>query len=249
MKTLKPLLFVIILFSLISLACLVSGTTDTNSNTTDDDDTTREVTQDPAPTEEVIIEEPAENEPPAFYREEFDGELDNWSYFLLSGNENLMDLYVEDDKLVFDLEGEHQYVYVMYDPYTYSNVMIEVKAENKGANSNNVNLICNYTDEYGWYEFSITNGGLYTIYAYSELDGEYDDIANGGSQNVVTGRHENTYTATCNGNELALYVNGILEYEMTDNLYNFTEGQVGFGVASLEVLPIIVHVDYFAIAQ
>ena len=259
MKTLKPLLFAIIIFSLISVACFVSGTTSDNPTTDNDtnvseDVVVKEETQNPQPTEEVIVEEseaedPAADEPPAFYTEEFDGDLDNWSYFLMSGDEDLMDLYTEDGYLVFDLEGEQQYVYMLYDPYTYENVMVEVKTENRGANTNNVSLICNYTDKYGWYEISISNGGLYTFWVYSVLDGGYDDIANGGSKNVITGRHENTYTATCDGNELALYVNGVLEYEMTDNLYNLTEGQVGFGVSSFEVLPILIYTDYVTISQ
>jgi len=259
MKALKPVLFVIILFSLISVACLVSGTATDTPNTDNDNAVTEEViieepVKDPEPTEEVIVEEPeveepAADEPQPFYVEEFDGDLDNWSYFLTSGDEDLMDLYTEDGYLVFDLEGEQQYVYVLYDPYTYENVMVEVRAENRGANKNNVSLICNYTDQFGWYEISISNGGLYDFWVYSELDGGYDRIANGGSTNVVTGRHENVYTATCNGNELALYVNGVLEYEMTDNLYNLTEGQVGFGVSSFEVLPILIYADYVAISQ
>jgi len=259
MKTLKPVLFVIIVFSLISVACLASGTANDNSTTTNGNEVSEEVVveepvQDPKPTEEIVVEEPeveepAGNEPQPFYVEEFDDDLENWTYFLMSGNEDLMDLYTEDGYLVFDLEGEQQYVYVMYDPFTYENVMVEVKTENRGANTNNVSLVCNYTDKYGWYEFSISNGGLYYIYVYSELDGGYDILANGGSKNVITGRHENVYTATCNGNELALYVNGVLEYEMTDNLYNLTEGQVGFGVSSFDVLPIIIYADYVAISQ
>ena len=256
MKTLKPMLFVIILFSLISTACLVSGSSG-NTNTV--------VEEDPivAPTEEVVIVEPTEyvapteeyvapvttgDESPAYFTEQFEGDTSDWTWFMMSGDENKMDLYTEDGYLVFDLEGEEQYVYVMYDPYTYSDVKLEVSAENRGKNTNNVSLICNYSDKYGWYEFSITNGGMYYFYVYSELDGGYDLLASGGSKNVVTGRHTNTYTATCEGNKLALYINGYLEYEMKDNLYNLTEGQVGFGVSSFDVLPIIVYVDYVDIS-
>lgn len=261
MKTYKPLIFVVIIFSLISAACLVSGTSD---------NTTTEVTEEqvvPA-TEQVVVVQPTqavvapteavvvpteeyvapENEPQAYFTEQFDGDLSNWTWFMMSGDENKMDLYTEDGYLVFDLEGEEQYVYVMYDPYTYTDVKLEVSAENRGKNTNNVSLICNYSEKYGWYEFSITNGGMFYIYVYSELDGGYDLLASGGSQNVVTGRHENTYTATCEGNQLALYVNGHLEYEMKDNRYNLTEGQVGFGVSSFSVLPIIVYVNYVDIS-
>lgn len=261
MKVFKPLLFIVIVFSVVSLACGTSGNTSTDSPSVEVDQPIVEPTaeviveQEPevqAPTEEAVIEEPENNvmdESPAFFTEDFNGDLDDWSYFLMSGDENKMDLYTEDSNLVFDLEGTYQYVYVMYDPYTYSKVGIEVSAENRGKNTNNVSLVCNYTDKYGWYEFSVTNGGLYFILVYSELDGGYDTLAEGGSTNVVTGRHENVYSATCEGNKLALYINGILEYEFTDNVYNLTEGQVGFGVASFEALPIIVYTDYVSIFE
>jgi len=263
MKKYKPILFIIIIFSLISAACVVSGTSDKSTPENDDQSnvTTEEVviqqptaavvvTEEPTeePTEVYVASDTSENDAQDYFTEEFEGDTGNWSWFMMSGDEDKMDLYTEDGYLVFDLEGEQQYVYVMYDPYTYSDVKVEVRAENRGKNTNNVSLICNYTDKYGWYEISITNGGMYYFYIYSELDGGYGLLASGGSKNVITGRHENTYTAVCEGNELALYINGYLEYEMTDNLYNLTEGQIGFGVSSFDVLPIIVYVDYVDIS-
>ncbi len=144
---------------------------------------------------------------------------------------------------------EKAYVYVLYDEFYYSDVIIEVYAENLGKNTNNVSLVCNYSDRFGWYEFNISNGGLYDILIYSELDGGYFTLTSGGSKNVRTGRDANYYTAVCQGNQLALYVNGVLEKEFVDRKYNLREGQVGFGVSSFNVLPILVEVDYFAIDQ
>lgn len=210
-------------------------------------------TQTPSKTPtEIIVEEPEEpdedevvDEPLAYYTEEFEGDLSSWSYFLMSGDEDDMDLYTEDGYLIFDLQGEDQWVYVLYDEYTYPEVGIELLAQNRGKNTNNVSLICNYSDREGWYEFNITNGGEYFILVYSELDDSYYTLANGGSKNVVTGRADNIYSASCDGNKLALYINGVLEREYTDNKYNLQEGQVGFSVSSFDVLPILVKVDYF----
>lgn len=263
MKTLKPFLFAIIIFSLISVSCLVSGKTETVPTAEPDNSQAAQPTEAVVqqPTAEIVVQQPTEavipteepvvasNDPAPFYREDFENDLDNWTYFLMSGDENKMDLYTEDGYLIFDLEGEEQYVYVMYDPYTYENVKLQVAAENRGKNTNNISLICNYTEKYGWYEFSVTNGGMYYFYVYSELDGGYFLLTSGGSTNVTTGRHENVYQATCEGNKLALYINGVLENEYTDNRYNLTEGQVGFGVSSFNVLPIIVYVDYVDILE
>jgi len=194
------------------------------------------------PTEEIY-------EAPAYFVEEFEGDLSSWSYFLMNGNENQMDLAAENGYLVFDLQGTYQWVYVLYDEYTYSNVRIDVMADNRGKNTNNVSLICNYTDRFGWYEFSITNGGMYYLYTYSEMDGEYYLLDSGGSTNVNMGRDTNVYSAICSGNQLALYINGYLETDITDNIYNLPEGQVGVSVSSFEALPILVLVDYFAISM
>jgi len=214
---------------------------------------TREIppTETAAPAEE-ITEEPFEDafeEPPVYFTEEFDGDISSWSYFLMSGDENKMDLYTDNSRLVFDLQDQYQWVYVTYDEYIYSDVRIDVKAENLARNTNNVSLICNYSDRYGWYEFNISNGGLYWLYVYSEIDGDYFTLASGGSKNVRMGRDVNTYTALCQGNRLALYINGVLEREHVDTKYNLREGLVGFSVSSFDVLPILVEIDYFSISM
>jgi len=263
----------IIFVALISLACSLTGGSDPTATpvpeTEEEEAVRREpreteppapeptatqepqpiVTEEPEPTEEVIVTEEVVDEPPAWFTEEFDGDWDNWSYFLMSGSEMNMDLYASGDSLVFDLRGENQWVYVLYDPYYYSDVVIEALAENKGKNSNNVSLICNYSDEYGWYEFNITNGGMYDILVYDEIEGEYRTLSSGGSVHVNTGRNTNIYTAVCMGNQLALYINGYLEKEHTDTIYNLKEGQVGISVSSFDVLPILVEIEYFDISS
>jgi len=205
-----------------------------------------EPTQEPPPT--ATVEAPVD-EPLAYFVEEFEETLSGWSWFLISGDENKMDLYTENGYLVFDLQGEDQYVYVLYDEYTYTNVRVDVMAENRGKNTNNVSLICNHTDQFGWYEISVSNGGEYVFWVYSEIDGGYDQLATGGSTNVRMGRDVNTYTAICRENELQLYINGFLEREFVDTRYNLREGQVGVSVSSFDVLPILVNVDYVAISQ
>ncbi|NLN70055.1 MAG: hypothetical protein GX142_04635 [Chloroflexi bacterium] len=203
----------------------------------------------PFEVETPLEDDPEFTEAQAYYIEEFDGDLSSYSYFLMNGDENLMDLYTDYGRLVFYLQGRNQYVYVLYEEFYYSDVAVEIYAENLAKNTNNVSLICNYSDRFGWYEFNVSNGGLYDILIYSELDGGYINLASGGSKNVHQGRDVNVYTAVCQGNQLALYINGILEKEFVDKKYNLREGQVGFGVSSFDVLPILVEVDYFSISQ
>ena len=261
---LKMALLFVSVFILVGLACSFSTTPDPTATpyvitaTPEPEEevvvvqptptNTQVVVQQPEPTEEDLpTEEPVSSEPPAFFVEDFDGDISSWSYFVQHGDPNSLDVYTDDGYLVFDLQGNDQYVYVLYDEYTYSSVRLDILAENRGKNTNEISLVCNYQEDESWYEIAIGSDGMYTFWVYSAIDGGYDYIQSGGSTNIVTGRASNQYTAICDGNYLALYINGIFENEVTDRKYNLSEGQVGFSVSSFDVTPIIVNVDYFSI--
>ena len=191
----------------------------------------------------------AAGEPPAYPLEEFDAEfLENWSWFTTSGDENQFGLYSSNGKLVFDLAGPNLYTYLLYDPWVYESVIIGTSAENRGKNTNNVGLVCHYSD-YGWYEFSISNGGEWWIWAYDGTTGQYDMLASGGSMAVKMGKDINEYVIACDSNTLSLYINGTHTHTLTDKRYAFREGQVGIGVSSFDVLPILLEFDWVEIAQ
>lgn len=111
-----------------------------------------------------------------------------------------------------------------------------------------VGLVCHYSD-YGWYEFSISNGGEWWIWAYDAYGNGYDMLASGGSMAVRMGKDVNEYVVLCEGNTLSLYINGQHTHTLTDKNYAFREGQVGLGVSSFDVLPIIMEWDWVEIAQ
>ncbi len=253
------------LLALTALACSLTGTADPTATPvpptpTDAPTPAPTFTEMPAPTNTVPplptatteVQEETEaptQESPAFFTEEFDDDMTGWDYFLMSGDEDDMDLVVENGRLIFDLQGEDQWVYVLYEGQTYDEVQIEAFAENRGKNSNNVSLICHYSDRDGWYEFNITNGGMYYILVFSMQDMEYFLLDSGGSTNINMGRDVNIYTAQCDGNKLTLYINGVEEKEVVDQKYNLRGGQVGISVSSFDVLPILVEIDYFSISQ
>jgi len=195
-------------------------------------------TQPPMPTDEPI----AQSEP--YYTEEFDYVPDNWYYEVLVGNEDKADISVADGKLTFTIEDYDTYAYVFYEDYTYTNVYIEASTINRGSNDNMVTLVCRYSDS-GFYEVNITNGGLYDIYAYVEaMDMGYIRLYNGGSRNINMGMKSNTFAMSCEGNEIKLWVNGVLERTVEDNNYNLPEGLIGVGVSSFDALPVIIDFDY-----
>ena len=191
---------------------------------------------------------------PDFYTEEFDGDITNYKYFewheLVKGKD-ANPIYApttDNGSMVFDLNEQQKYVYVYYDPYNYSDVSLDMEATNRGANSIMTSLICRYSDE-GWYEINIQNDGLYSILAYIFDDNQYWQIANGGSTAIKQGKSTNTYNFTCNGDELTFSVNGKLVKKVTDTRFALPEGRVGFGVSSLDAIPVKVQVEYFTIGQ
>ena len=188
-------------------------------------------------------------EAPDYFTEEFDGLIPDWTYWLMNGDENKMTLESGNGILTFDLEGKNLWVYLLYDPYIYTDVRLDARVENRGFNNNNVSLICRYDDKYGWYEFNIANNGLYWIYAYDELTQGYEELYSGGSTAIRSGKDVNEYTAICKGNSLALYINGVEAHTITETRFAFRDGQVGISTSSFDVLPIIVEWDWVTISE
>ena len=189
-----------------------------------------------------------------FFTETFDGDISNYSYFEWhekydsAVEDKTLVPTTKDGYLVFDIQSKQKYVYVNYTPFKYTDVRLDLKADNRGKNSNSVSLICRYSDE-GWYEANVQNDGLYSIMTYVVADGKYYNIYNGGSNLIKTGKDTNSYTLICNGNELTLGVNGTKVKTVTEKTYRLRDGLAGFGVSSFESLPVLVEVDTFQISQ
>jgi serine protease Do len=188
-----------------------------------------------------------------FYTEEFEANYnpDNWQYFTIGkGSDSNLVIKQENDHLLFDLGDIDLYVYYVYNPYIYSDVTLTLDATNRGKNNNNVSLVCRMNEDgTQWYEFSVANNGLWDLYAF---DNGYNRIDNGGTNAVKSGKVENIYQMTCNGNEITLAVNGQKIKTIKETNYGFEKGLVGFNISSVKnysTLPITVEVNSFDIAQ
>ncbi len=248
--------FVVLLLA-VSLACSLFGPQPAEVPTNPPPPTSA-----PLPTSEPVIQPTREQpQPPPqnqqFFTEEFDSPLsDAWSILTVSDSNEAdpekVTVEPQDGKLVWDFESEFIYYYLFYEGFSYTDVKVEVRADNRGRNNNSISLICRYDPEVGWYEFNIANNGLYDIlYAEIGSDGNiaYNQITNGGSNDIKQGKDINEYSITCSGNKLSLTINGKEVNTIIEKKYGLRDGGVGVSVSSFNVLPILVEMDWFKIGE
>lgn len=191
---------------------------------------------------------------PDYYVEEFDGDISNYTYF--EWHEMIKDrepnpIYApttDNGVMTFELNETEKYVYVYYTPWIYEDTALALEAKNRGSNSFMTSLFCRYSDE-GWYEVNIQNDGLYYIYAYIFADNRYYTIANGGSTAINQGKSTNQFAFVCDGETLTFLANGKEVKSIKDTRFQLQEGMVGFGVSSINAIPVKVEIESFGIHQ
>lgn len=190
-------------------------------------------------------------EDPSFYTEEFDGSFDPWHSFMTTGIERQVNMGIDNGSLALQLKPFEDKVprfYLTNEAFDYTDVQVEVVVTNNGNNANGVSVICRYSDR-GWYEFRLSNAGLYSIDSYDPSMKTYTELASGGSSAIKTGHATNVYTAICKGQELSIHVNGIPIKTITDTKFNLTEGKIGIGVSSPQTLPVDIQFESVTVSK
>lgn len=261
MKILRPLLFFVSLLLVVGMACSFGKGVETpEAPPTDQPIKIDEPTSEP--TDVPVTEAPTEPPTPEaqqFFTEEFDTPLSNdWTPRIDFAHPNITEsdkvtVQAENGNLAWDFGNKYVFYYLLYGAYEYEDVVVEVKADNRGKNNNSVSLICRYDPEVGWYEFNIANNGLYDISFVRILDNgrvQYNRVANGGSKYIKAGLEVNEYYIKCQGNDLTLKINGMDVTSIQDKKYGeLSKGQVGVSVSSFNVLPIRVEMDWFKVSE
>jgi hypothetical protein len=261
MKTLRPLIFFSSLLLIVGLACSALGGGDTPT-AQPQQPVQAQPTQPPAPvvTEAPPTEAPVATnttsapEPPVskFFTEEFDRDPgSDWAVDILGpGADAHKDSIVtefSDGKFRIELPEQDLYYYYTYSGFSYDNVRLDLRADNRGVNTNNISLFCRLSDE-GWYEWSVGNDGLWTLWAVTD---KYNDIASGGTTFLKLGKEVNEFAMVCKDKTIAMFVNGqeIKQSPITDNKYVLRDGSVGFNISSLNKVPVIVEVEWFKVSE
>jgi hypothetical protein len=242
----KALFVIVFVLLLVTLACGSSDTTSTDDSTLGSDVATE------APVE--VTEAPAEVETGPWYLDEFDAGLDNWSELYStqateSEYEAETDVYTKNGGVWFDVNLPDTYIYLFNYNYTYDDVAVELEVENTGPhNSQYINLVCRYTEDEGWYEFSVAASGMVQLWRYSEEDG-YILIEEGGSTKIKQGNETNNFKITCIGNELSLFINGDLWQKKAFRDSNYVDGYVGISAGTMNVFPIQVEFKWVEVSE
>jgi hypothetical protein len=187
-----------------------------------------------------------------FYLEEFQGDMEGWTYFLATNEKDAdskVNVYPSQGGLWVKMDVRYTSLYLLNTDFDYEDVRMEFETENMGKNNNSISMLCRFTEDVGWYVFLISNSGVVGIYR-AELKNnkvDYKTIIEGGSEYIVTGMGTNTYAITCNGDKLSLEINGHLWRTATDD--NYPSGQIGISIMSFNVLPIEVVIKWLDITK
>jgi hypothetical protein len=197
----------------------------------------------------VIIEAPTE-EAPAYYVEEFDGEFNN-CFNNTWGNENVQDFfdyYTKDGALTIDHNQSDLSTFLLYEPYIYTDVRLDVAVETLSSDNSAAILVCRYDPNLGRYEYRIENDGEWYLFYYDYANTqEYTILANEVSTAINMGKNNNIYTVICQGGEFSLYINGQFTYTIEHEA--LTECFVGFGLGNFEGYPLSVKYNWFEISE
>ncbi len=186
-----------------------------------------------------------------YHVEDFDSDaaLSNWDAPLLtSGTEDKLNLKATGGNLAFEITAPQVYAYLTYKGFEYTDVRIDAVAVNLGVNTNNISLLCRYSER-GWYEFNVYNDGRYDILAYTKLSNFYDTLASGGSNAIKTGQATNKYTVICEKNTLTLLINDEKARTASTAQYSFEQGKIGVSVSSGGQTPVSVQFQSVTISK
>ena len=260
MKTFRQMFFFTSLLLVVGLACSLTGGGNTPTQPEQPQQPVQQPTNPPAPvvteappTEAPVVAPPTEAPVVSkFFTEEFDQDPgSDWAIDILGpgadAHKDTVKVDFSDGTMRVELPEKDLYYYYTYSGFSYDNVRIDLRADNRGVNSNNISLTCRVSDE-GWYEWSVGSDGLWYLYAVTD---KYNDIASGGTTFLKLGKEVNEFTMICNDKKISMFVNGqeIKQSPVTDNKFVLREGSVGFNISSISKVPVIVEVQWFKISE
>lgn len=145
------------------------------------------------------------------------------------------ELYLE------DISGNPYYTSLLHQTYDNVEINVDLRIVENQSGDNEFNLSCRYVDTENGYEFRIFPDGWVGISMW--LDGEYVNLYTPAPAVGALGGRSVRVTGICDGNYLALLLDGELVAETFDN--SFSSGDLGMGTFVGDGERFIVAVDNF----
>lgn len=128
----------------------------------------------------------------------------------------------------------------------FDDVIITTQARQvDGPDDNAYGVICRYQNPENFYVFLISGDGYYAIGKYQSGNSQIQYLSGEGqyvySDAINQGAAANEIRASCVGNEMSLYVNGIPLESITDP--TFVIGDIGLGASTFEPGTAVIEFD------
>ena len=163
-------------------------------------------------------------------------------------NNGKMFTEINDGRLVVQIKGLYTYGYVFNWGQTNvpDDMVVETSAHRAGGtNRNNITLVCRASEQ-GWYEFTITSGGLYNIMRFDADTNWYTMLASGGSAAIQLQDRPNKLQAVCQRDSLTMIVNDQTLATAHDSRLTHGSG-FGLSVSTFDIGNVKVEFDYFTV--
>ncbi len=242
------LVFGLLIFT---LACNLPISQTPDATKTPDAVSTNPPTFTPAPTftPSPTATPPKPTPVPLFFTDEFNHDLGAWTFFS-TGGEQQPNAILQSDALILQMPSPHTWYYAIHTAHQYDNVFIRAKFY--GEPSGAVGLVCNYSEENGWYEFNITHEGTYNL-LYGQWLAEgiaaYRPLLNERSEYLQPGKFDYEIGLTCESNFVYLHINGKLFRKLDLAHIGLTEGKIGITASSYDNVPMNAVIEWFTASR
>ncbi len=173
------------------------------------------------------------------YQDDFASQQSNWGW------------RSNDSSIVENIEGTLQFTALKTDYLSWtkstlvnvSDMVITVEGQLlSGGNNNQYGVVCRYIDGDNYYALTLASNGYVEI--FRQLADDYENLYTGMSTGVIN-PSLNRITASCIGDTLSLYANGVLLASVQDSSH--ASGDAGMIVDTADDVPAVVRFDNFAV--
>ncbi len=145
------------------------------------------------------------------------------------------------------IDSNYTWVYALYGAQDYDSVHVDTKFVNNAMSPASIGLICNYSDNDGWFEYNVTTDGSYNVLYGKWLStgvADYLPVLNGTSSLIQQSGVEQSIGFTCSNATLMLSINDTIVRSVEVSHYGLTSGKVGLTASSYENTPVIASFDW-----